>query len=105
MSDCVLIITGVDIIKKALRVPCYTIASNAGVDAQDVVTRVMQAGGDQGYDAMKDEFVDMIKTGIIDPTKVWSNRELLISKRYDQIRIIDPQRYDQIGVIGPTKVW
>ena len=57
-------------IKKALRIPCYTIAANAGVDAQEVVTKVMQETGTQGYDAMKGEYVDMISAGIIDPTKV-----------------------------------
>ena len=61
-------ISGVEIVKKALRIPCFTIANNTGVDAQDVVTRVMQ--GEHGYDAMNGEFVDMMKTGIIDPTKV-----------------------------------
>ena len=60
--------TGVEIVKKALRIPCYTIANNAGVDAQEVVTKVQQ--GADGYDAMNDAYVDMMKTGIIDPTKV-----------------------------------
>ena len=54
--------------KRALRIPCYTIANNSGVDAQDIVTRVMQ--GEHGYDARCNEFVDMMKAGIIDPTKV-----------------------------------
>ena len=57
-----------EIVKKALRIPCYTIANNAGVDAQEVVTKVQQ--GAEGYDAMNDAYVDMMKTGIIDPTKV-----------------------------------
>lgn len=61
---------GGDIVRKALRIPCYTIAANAGVDAQDVVTRVMSEKQEVGYDAMNGQYVDMIKSGIIDPTKV-----------------------------------
>jgi len=57
-------------VRKALRIPCHTIAANAGVDADDVVTRVMREQGDLGYDALHDRYVDMMKTGIIDPTKV-----------------------------------
>ena len=56
--------------KKALRIPTYTIAANAGVDAQEVVQKVIQMSGNEGYDAMLGEYVDMIKMGIIDPTKV-----------------------------------
>jgi len=62
--------SGIDIVRKALRIPCYTIASNAGVDAQEVVTRVMMEKQDNGYDALHGTYVDMIKAGIIDPTKV-----------------------------------
>lgn len=61
---------GIDIVRKALRIPCYTIAANAGVDAQEIVTRVMQEKHDVGYDAMNGKFVDMMKSGIMDPTKV-----------------------------------
>lgn len=63
--------SGAEIVRKALRIPCYTIASNAGVDAQEVVTKVMAGKQDFGYDAMRGQFVDMMKSGIIDPTKVW----------------------------------
>jgi len=61
---------GIEIVRKALRIPCHTIAANAGVDAQEVVTRVMQDQPDFGYDALHDTYVDMMKAGIIDPTKV-----------------------------------
>jgi len=57
-------------VRKALRIPCHTIAANAGVDAQEVVTQVMQEQMDVGYDALHGTFVDMMKAGIIDPTKV-----------------------------------
>lgn len=50
--------------------PCMTIASNAGVDAAVVVSKVLDASGDLGYDALNDEYVNMIEKGIIDPTKV-----------------------------------
>ena len=66
---------GVDIVKKALKIPCFTIASNAGVDAQEIVTRVMQT--QEGYDARVGQFVDMMKAGIIDPTKVCKKQLLL----------------------------
>lgn len=61
---------GIDIVRKALRIPCYTIAANAGVDAHEIVTRVMQEKHDIGYDALNGKFVDMMKSGIMDPTKV-----------------------------------
>ncbi len=50
--------------------PCMTIAKNAGVDAAVVVSKVLDASGDMGYDALNDEYVNMIEKGIIDPTKV-----------------------------------
>lgn len=50
--------------------PCMTIANNAGVDAAVVVSKVLDASGDLGYDALNDEYVNMIEKGIIDPTKV-----------------------------------
>lgn len=62
--------TGVDIIKRALLMPCHTIAENAGVNAAVVVEKVLEMTGDMGYDAMKCEYVNMIEAGIIDPTKV-----------------------------------
>ena len=71
-----LCVAGIDIVRKALRIPTYTIAQNAGVDAQEVVTKVMQSKGSMGYDAMKGEYVDMMKAGIVDPTKVWFDIEI-----------------------------
>lgn len=43
---------------------------NAGVDAAVVTQKVLDSKGDNGYDAMKGEYVNMIEAGIIDPTKV-----------------------------------
>jgi TCP-1/cpn60 chaperonin family len=62
----------VELVRKALRIPCFTIASNAGVDAQEVVQRVISEKFNIGYDAMNGVYVDMMKSGIIDPTKVSS---------------------------------
>ncbi len=66
----VLLPAGIDIVKKVLRIPAHTIASNAGVDGSDIVTQIMAEKGDMGYDAMNGKFVDMVAEGIIDPTKV-----------------------------------
>ncbi|CAF0913357.1 unnamed protein product [Adineta ricciae] len=61
---------GIDIVRKALRMPCATIAKNAGKDGSVIVEKVLMSPFEIGYDAQRDEFVDMVKTGIIDPTKV-----------------------------------
>lgn len=62
--------TGVGIVRKALKQPCMQIAQNAGVDAAVVVQKVVEGQADFGYDAMRNEYVNMIDAGIIDPTKV-----------------------------------
>jgi len=61
---------GIDIVRRALRMPCMTIAKNAGVDGAMVVARVESKEGDYGYDALKGEYGNLIEKGIIDPTKV-----------------------------------
>lgn len=62
---------GVQIVQNALKAPVETIASNAGVEGAVVVGKLVeQDNPDLGYDAAKDEYVDMIKAGIIDPLKV-----------------------------------
>ncbi|XP_028166162.1 63 kDa chaperonin, mitochondrial-like [Ostrinia nubilalis] len=62
--------TGISIVKKALRTPCLTIASNAGFDGAVVVSKVEDMADNFGYDAINNEYVNMIEKGIIDPTKV-----------------------------------
>lgn len=62
--------TGIEIVKRALKVPCMTIAKNAGVDGATVVAKIEQQQGDYGYDALNNEYVNMFERGIIDPTKV-----------------------------------
>jgi chaperonin GroEL len=62
---------GVQIIKNILDQPLRAIANNAGVDGAVVVNRVRQLKGkNEGYDADKDEYGDMLKFGVIDPAKV-----------------------------------
>lgn len=61
---------GINIIKNALRTPCLTIANNAGYDGSVIVSKVAKMGLHYGYDALNNEYVDMIERGIIDPTKV-----------------------------------
>ncbi|KAE9612140.1 hypothetical protein Lal_00022215 [Lupinus albus] len=62
---------GVQIIQNALKTPVHTIASNAGVEGAVVVGKLLEQNDpDLGYDAAKGEYVDMIKSGIIDPLKV-----------------------------------
>ena len=64
------IATGVDIVRKAVEEPIRWIAVNAGKDGSVVIDTVKKAKAGVGYDAEGDEFVDMVKKGIIDPTKV-----------------------------------
>uniref|UniRef100_A0AAZ1XYT6 60 kDa heat shock protein, mitochondrial n=1 Tax=Oreochromis aureus TaxID=47969 RepID=A0AAZ1XYT6_OREAU len=61
---------GVDIIRRALRIPAMTIAKNAGVEGSLVVEKILQGSPEMGYDAMQGEYVNMVEKGIIDPTKV-----------------------------------
>ena len=81
-------LTGVEIIRNALRMPCMQIAKNAGVDASVVVAKVEEASSEVGYDAMNNEYVNMIDKGIIDPTKVNYHTLiiLLVSINYHQIK-------------------
>ena len=62
--------TGANIVLKALEAPLHIIADNAGLEGSVVVNKVKEAKAGIGYDAYKDEYVDMIKSGIIDPAKV-----------------------------------
>jgi chaperonin GroEL len=62
--------TGVDIIARALRAPTRQIASNSGADGDVVVEEILEKTGAYGFDARTGEFVDMVKSGIIDPAKV-----------------------------------
>jgi chaperonin GroEL len=61
---------GVDIIKKALEAPLYQIAENSGEDGSVVVSEVKKRSGNDGFNALTGKYEDMVKAGIVDPTKV-----------------------------------
>ncbi len=61
---------GVEIVKKALSAPLRQIVLNAGIDAGVVIEKVRNSENGIGFDAAKEEYVDMVKAGIIDPAKV-----------------------------------
>jgi chaperonin GroEL len=62
---------GVDIVRKALQAPVRQIAENAGTDGSVVVGKLLEKGdANWGYDAQAGEYKDLVKAGIIDPTKV-----------------------------------
>lgn len=61
---------GVNIMRRALEEPIRQIAANAGAEPAIVVNKVANGKGDFGYDARLNEYVNMFKSGIIDPTKV-----------------------------------
>ncbi|HEY2263317.1 MAG TPA: TCP-1/cpn60 chaperonin family protein, partial [Streptosporangiaceae bacterium] len=62
--------TGVDIVRRALSEPAHLIASNAGYDATDVVTKSRAMKPDEGFDALEGRHGNMIEMGIIDPLRV-----------------------------------
>ena len=61
---------GVEIVRRACEAPLRQLTENAGVDGSIVVQDVRNGKGAYGYDVAKAAYVDMIKAGIIDPTKV-----------------------------------
>jgi chaperonin GroEL len=62
---------GIDIVRRALQMPQRQIAENAGVDGSIVVGKLLEsADANRGFDAQTGQYVDMLKAGIIDPTKV-----------------------------------
>lgn len=62
---------GIDIIRRAIKAPCMQIAENAGVSGEIVVGKISENPDyNFGYNAQTDEYVDMMKSGIIDPVKV-----------------------------------
>ncbi len=62
--------TGIQIVSRAIESPLRTIVENAGLEGSVVVAKVAEGKGDYGYNAKTDEYVDMLKAGIIDPKKV-----------------------------------
>ena len=63
-------VTGIQIVSKAIEAPLRTIVENAGGEGSVVINKVLEGKGNFGYNAKNDAYVDMLKTGIIDPKKV-----------------------------------
>jgi len=61
---------GIEIVRKALQVPSWQIAHNAGAEGAIIVSKIAEGKRGHGYDAASGKFVDMIASGIIDPLKV-----------------------------------
>ena len=62
--------TGAKIIMKDLEAPLYHIAANAGLEGSVIINKVKESEVGTGFDAYKEEYVDMVKAGILDPAKV-----------------------------------
>ena len=62
--------TGARIVLKALEAPLYHIAANAGLEGSVIINKVRESEVGVGFDALKEEYVDMVKAGILDPAKV-----------------------------------
>lgn len=62
--------TGIQILKRALEAPARQIAENSAADGGVVVARMLESTGNQGFDAARKQYVDLVEAGIIDPTKV-----------------------------------
>jgi chaperonin GroEL len=62
--------TGLEILRRALSAPTRQIAENSAVDGGVVVARMIESEGVIGYDAARNEYVDLFEAGIVDPTKV-----------------------------------
>jgi chaperonin GroEL len=63
-------VTGIQIISRAIESPLRTIVENAGGEGSVVVAKVLEGKGNFGYDAKSENYVDLLKQGIIDPKKV-----------------------------------
>ena len=61
--------TGIQIVEKAIEAPIRTIVENAGGEGS-IISKVLESNDNIGYDAKREEYVDMLKAGIIDPKKV-----------------------------------
>ena len=62
--------TGAKIIMKPLEAPLFHIAANAGLEGSVIINKVRESEVGTGFDAYKEEYVDMVKAGILDPAKV-----------------------------------
>jgi chaperonin GroEL len=99
--------TGAEILIKALRMPCYYIAYNAGATANLVTSKVAEGTGTFGYNANTDTYEDLVEAGVIDPAKVTrialqnavSIAGLLLTT--DCLVTEKPKKKDEMGPGGP----
>ncbi len=62
--------TGASIVLKALEAPLFHIAANAGLEGNVIINKVKESAAGIGFDVLKEEYIDMVKAGILDPVKV-----------------------------------
>ncbi len=62
--------TGAQLVLKALEAPLYHIVANAGLEGSVIINKVMESEVGVGFDALKEEYVNMVEAGILDPAKV-----------------------------------
>ena len=62
--------TGAELVMKALEAPLYHIAANAGLEGSVIINKVKESPVGVGFDALNNEYVDMVAAGILDPAKV-----------------------------------
>ena len=62
--------TGLEIVRRAVESPLRQLAENAGQEGALIVQEVKSRSGNEGYDVATGEYVDLVKAGVVDPTKV-----------------------------------
>ena len=102
--------TGLQIVTRALESPLRTIVENAGGEGSVVVAKILEGKGDFGYDAKSDKYVEMMKAGIIDPTKVvktaLSNAASIAGLLLTTEALVtnfDPKEEDKKAVVGSIR--
>ena len=88
--------TGAQIVLKALEAPLYHIVANAGLEGSVIINKVSESEVGVGFDALKEEYVDMVAAGILDPAKVTRSAseryKRCIHSAYNRIRCCKYQR-------------
>lgn len=113
LEDCVneSIAKGYNIVYQALIAPISQILTNAGVAAKEVIAEIRKNNSNNfnyGYDALNDEYVDMLKTGIIDPVKVTKSAllnatsisSLLLTTEAAVVKLPEKGKVDLAGLLG-----
>ena len=62
--------TGANLVLRALEAPLFHIAANAGLEGSVIINKVRESDAGVGFDVLKEEYVDMVQAGILDPAKV-----------------------------------